>query len=218
MRIVSVMGWKCAVIGCLALFAISTAAEPHKQHNYVGVHGMVLLSSEKGNLVVSHLPLYVKPHDYQAVFTAQLEDARALNTARTGLVTLVPEPFDLLAWLSGDITHAKVKVFKGHFERGGTFWYETSVRFVERVYKKRISSTEGTQNGTFDVIVFENGESLRVHRIARAPSFDAMAWSSDADTATMQCAISHSEEALTPALTLCLDTAPAYLETADFSD
>src|SRR6476469_2805041 len=91
-------------------------------------HGMVLFGND--TLFISHVPMFMSPHDYQALIQVKLNhatsDALAVyqkasnaSTGEQGLFTLRPKPFVLPSLLTGKITSVQADLYRGNFENGG---------------------------------------------------------------------------------------------------
>ena len=92
-----------------------------------GEHGMVLFGGRDG-LFASHMPMFHRPHDVQAVLQLRAADPARERLLRAWLAhapvlwTIVPGPFeldDLAPGASRPLTHLEADVVRGHFERGG---------------------------------------------------------------------------------------------------
>jgi hypothetical protein len=131
-------------------------------------------------LFASHLPLYAHPHDWQVLLRLRVRDAALARAIRTELraghqLTLEPERFDLLRLEPS--AHAPLKRFKGrlyrgHFERGGTLWQDTEFE-VERTLVFRRLSADAPKPEQMQYFAFrDRGIVYLVHRIHGRPDFD----------------------------------------------
>ena len=109
---------------------------PHENHSAAptdrpSTHGMLMVGEE--TVYLSHLPMFMSPHDYQAILEVTLSDSGSDPQAMyvsdrraTGekVYTFVPERFVLTDLVSPDPKHARLSSFtgipfRGHFEKGG---------------------------------------------------------------------------------------------------
>ena len=95
------------------------------------VHGMLVVGEE--TVYLSHLPMFMSPHDYQVILAVTLtnkgSDPQAIyvnDRRKTGerIYTFAPERFVLTDLVSPDPEHPRRSSFmgipfRGHFERGG---------------------------------------------------------------------------------------------------
>lgn len=109
----------------------SEARAESEASNRMGSHGMVVIGN--GDLALYHLALYRRPHDRQIMIPASIVDAalradiEQWRAARQGIVTIVPENFDLDRLdpaAENPITRFAADVYAGHFERGGTLAFQ----------------------------------------------------------------------------------------------
>lgn len=106
-----------------------------------GEHGMLLFGGTDG-LHASHLPMYHRPHDVQAVLRLRAVDPRVEAALRRDLAahpslwTLVPEHFELdrlAPDAASPLASFKADIVRGHFERGGRTTRRAVAFAVERV-------------------------------------------------------------------------------------
>lgn len=159
----------------------------HHDHDTTGMHGMLVIGADPSYL--SHLPMFMPPHNYQVVLKVTLEDTVArelaeLHTAEqaNALVTVAPEKFPItdlspanadqppLATFRGD-------VFRGHFEQGGdVLASRTPITVVEVVHFRMLPLQRevAPQRGDLEYLLFGDAdrELYLAHRIAAAPDFD----------------------------------------------
>ena len=139
-----------AAAGVLSMFAGSSVpAVDDERPNRMGIHGMVAIGN--ADMLLYHLALYHRPHDRQIVLPATLAnsqlraDFRQWRAAYHGLVTIVPELFDLdrLDPASTDpIRRFSADVFEGHFERGGRLKFEAAVFLLEDALIHRVVAAD----------------------------------------------------------------------------
>ena len=147
-----------------------------------GLHGMLLVGEDP--MYASHLPMFMAPHNYQAILRITLPDdvRRQLGNVRAHvgkdvLVTLKPEVFaitDLVAPES-PLQSFLADVVNGHFEHGGEPIAEAVTVTVEDVVVFQELDVSGTSHGG-DLSYLLLGDADRdlflAHRIDHRPSFD----------------------------------------------
>ncbi|MDQ3235232.1 MAG: hypothetical protein M3Q07_25770, partial [Pseudobdellovibrionaceae bacterium] len=107
---------------CAAKSADIKDAHNHPQEVFPAVHGMVLFGDEQ--LYASHIPMFMIPHDWQALFKVTLNhtSADALKIYKTAhapgtpqaMFTLKPKPFLLPELLEGKIKSFKASLYQGN--------------------------------------------------------------------------------------------------------
>jgi len=151
----------------------------HKAHHKtaIGIHGMAVV--QMGNtFYASHMPLANSMHAHQVIFSFDLnsDDMQQVNllNKETTLVTMMPERFDLMKLLSGELTQFSATFFKGHFERGGVpIIKNVMVTVKDMMLSTSLNTTKGTaKNGGFYLLPVSHSKGLLVHNIGQAPSFD----------------------------------------------
>ncbi|NQZ07698.1 MAG: hypothetical protein HRT35_11100 [Algicola sp.] len=211
------------------LFVIGTsgvhAKNQHENHSLVGSHGMVLLHDQQTGLYASHLPLYSKPHNYQIIYKIQTANDHKIKAMfKKGMVTLLPQRFDLQKLINGETLTLETQFFAGHFERGGKQTSTEKVTFVKKILVEKIQPNYQAESAIFYVAPISANSAIIAHKIQQAPSFDAIgfiALSNDAQLKTRQnngCRQPKSKDRLTiqKQLNSCGLTTMAYFETADF--
>lgn len=213
------MKWVLCWLICLVLLS-PAQAEPEHQHSYTGSHGMVLFAAEQ-KLLVSHLPLYRPPHDYQLVYQIQLPQASTqsvLATLQRGdMLTVLPQNFDLMLMISAQRFTVQADIYQGHFERGGTPWLtDVTVKFEQQVFKRGLQQP-GTDklNAQYAAFSVANQHFL-LHQIMGAPSFDQIIRVS-ATPAQLNLAAPDAATAISLLQAQGLKVEQLYLETQDFS-
>jgi hypothetical protein len=155
-----------------------------------GVHGMVLLGESP--VYVSHLPMFMVPHNYQVILKVTLEDEvnRKLGDLRAQfggdmLITVNPEEFAIRDLKPGDDDHAALTEFRadivnGHFEHGGdTFGADTLIRVDDVTCFQEFDLSPGGSEGTagdLDYLLFGDADRdlFLAHRVGQRPSFDQL--------------------------------------------
>ena len=163
----------------------STHPHHERSNGRMGVHGMALFT-DGVKLYASHMPLYHFPHDYQLIYEVESTHQPALiaylttnslNTHKEApLLSIVPEVFDLNLLINGESLGVSATLFKGHFEREGTEWLiDQNLFFKKQLFKQRLEKKDESGSKHWSQVVL-NGQSLYIHSINNAPSFDALVW------------------------------------------
>lgn len=204
----------------LCCLSLMLSAEPQHQHDYNGSHGMVLFSANN-TLLVSHLPLYRPPHDYQLVYEVILPElaskAVLAELSQTRQLTLLPENFDLRQMIDAGQFTLNADIYQGHFEREGTLWLsKLPVRFVRQLYKRRLNNTDVIA-GTIKYATFTSaGQQFMLHQIGTAPSFDQILRVSEWPQ-TLQFDNADAQSATVQLQQQGIEVQQLYLESRDFS-
>jgi hypothetical protein len=170
-------------VPCSPGYAADQAATA-KSGSSMGLHGMALFGGREG-LYASHMPMYHRPHDMQAVFRLHIEDPAIDESMRRELAqhpalwSIVPERFELdrLAPASADpVKHLRADLVRGHFERGGTVVHAGVDVAVERVLLFRRLDADAHKDGKAAYQVIDAGPNAKEHflvkRIEGRPDFD----------------------------------------------
>lgn len=150
----------------------------------VGVHGMLVVGEE--TVYLSHLPMFMSPHDFQIVLEVKLlrgdkdvggEYAADRRARGTNIYTLNPtEEFDVTELdPSGGApsrTSFEGALFRGHFERGGTpLIADLSVHIEKVVHFQHLDPRPG--GAAPEYFFFGKGSELFLaHDILGPPDFD----------------------------------------------
>ena len=156
------------------LISFNGLAADHKNHQLYGSHGMVLLKHKDIGLIVSHLPLYGAPHNYQIIYQVDIKDSAKLNSIEDGLITLLPENFDLKALIDQEPLTVDATIFDGHFERGGTAAFNSTVTFKKAVLIEQLATDLSNDLASFYSVKINQSTHLAIHKIQQSPSFDAI--------------------------------------------
>ena len=137
------------------------------------LHGMVLMGHNP--YYISHLPMFMSPHDYQAIFEVRLTGAgvSALASQPAGqLLTIAPSSF-VLPQMAQDSGQFTARIYSGHFERGGTeIASGVSFQIVRTVYFQKLR-TNATRPTTARRILFgDSSQQFLAHEIVSPPDFD----------------------------------------------
>ncbi|HYX37883.1 MAG TPA: hypothetical protein VE954_32670 [Oligoflexus sp.] len=168
--------------------------EPHNhpQEVFPAVHGMVLFGDEQ--LYASHIPMFMIPHDWQALFKVTLKhtSADALELYKTvqapgtpqAMFTLKPKPFLLPELLEGKIKSFKASLYQGNFENKGKLLLTDIDVVVEKVLE--VSHLHASNPPLASLHYFSlqvKGKSYLVHKISALNNFDQIVqveWINDA--------------------------------------
>ncbi len=154
----------------LGVFGLSAgAADP------ASVHGMLIFGGTQ--IYVSHLPMYHRPHDYQAIVKvslgkdeAALKDDMAQNPNEP-VYTIEPEKFVLPDVIQG-LKPFKAVVYRGHFERGGKPLFTATLTPTKVIVFNKLNAMTA-QPDTIAMLVFGEGrEHFAAHVITKQPNFD----------------------------------------------
>ncbi len=155
------------VLGVFGLNAV--AADPPS------VHGMLIFG--KTQIYVSHLPMYHRPHDYQAILKVSLGADQAKLVADMNdnpnepVYTIEPERFVLPEVVEG-LKPFKATVYRGHFERGGKPIFRATLTPEKLVLFKKLNAAE-PQPKELGMLVFGEGTAyFAAHVITKKPNFD----------------------------------------------
>jgi hypothetical protein len=153
----------------------------------VGVHGMLVVG--EGPIYVSHLPMFMRPHNFQVIlqvtFSSQGSDPQDLyvrdrRDSLEKVYTFSPDPFPISALAPNDPDVAPLasfsgELFRGHFERGGTSLAKDVVATVEEVlyFRELDLGAKGSESEPLTYLCFGNShEAFLAHMITMRPSFD----------------------------------------------
>lgn len=145
-------------------------------HDHPSVHGMLVVGTEK--VYLSHLPMFHAPHDYQAILEVSLPvsakhvyfESKAAHAEK--VYTLVPEAFVLPEMIKSPRPF-KAKLYRGHFERGGTpLTGEVMVTIKQVVYFKKLNPAT-PRPVAMEFVSFGSGDEwFMAHVITNRPNFD----------------------------------------------
>ena len=150
-----------------------------------GLHNMVAFG--RGTVFLSHLPMFMAPHDAQVILRVALESAggsRQDAWARERdshpddrLYTMMPDEFPLSTLYAGDPPPRGsfgATFFRGHLERGGESIAELTdvdVRVTDVVHGRRFDRSGKPAELTY--LLFGRGTELFLaHLISEPPDFD----------------------------------------------
>jgi hypothetical protein len=156
----------------------------------LGVHGMLVLGGERTSsllsrpVYVSHLPMFMAPHDFQVIARVTGEAAARYDTfvAHFGfspIYTFRPEPFSIDELDPARGGQARTSfggaLFRGHFERGGSE-IASNVSFgIEHVvhFRRFGAAAAKTARDQLRYLCFgERDAAFLAHLITAPPDFD----------------------------------------------
>jgi hypothetical protein len=154
---------------------------PNGECDTTGRHGMVLFGADP--VYLSHLPMYMCPHNFQVLLEAELE-ADTLDTLRAdrvrhgdGLYTFDPDPFPIAELEPDDGVPARTSMtgtlVRGHFERGGTpIAKGVHVTVARVVWFRELDGAPGADTG-LPYLCFGRGDQVFLaHELTGRPNFD----------------------------------------------
>lgn len=159
----------------LSVGLLLSSAVAHAQS--AAVHGMVLFGSEQ--LYVSHIPMYMTPHDYQAIAKVSISEAglEAYKKANVAggqtYFTLAPRPFVLPLLLNGSLKSFKADLYRGSFEQGGRVIASGITVNVDTVdYQARLSKATAPAASLTYLTLNDGVDSYLAHKITAPNNFD----------------------------------------------
>lgn len=218
------------------VFVTSSYANEHVESQHrIGSHGMVLFTDGM-NLFASHMPLYSTPHDYQLIYQVKTSKQQLiinyLKSVATEssdrylarMVTILPQPFDLNLLINQQPLSIPATVFKGHFERGGTPWFEDiQFEFVQMLVNKKVTlpraNTKTKEHQWMMRELSLSKDKIFIHLINEKPSFDAIVIGSNCPITKNSTLVTAKREVeISPLLpkTHCEKQSILYYETQDF--
>jgi hypothetical protein len=162
----------------------SSEAVPEPPPDF-GRHNMFAFGREV--VFLSHLPMFMAPHDAQLILEVTLESAGGSllefwsrereSHPDERVYTMMPEKFALSSLYLGDPPPRgsfRARFFRGHLERGGAVIPELAnveVRVTRVVYARRFD--QGGKPEELTYLLFGRGAEIFVaHRISEPPDFD----------------------------------------------
>jgi hypothetical protein len=155
----------------------------HGAGDTVGVHGMLLFGQEA--LYLSHLPMFMHPHNFQVLLEVGFDDAvgEVLRADREasgdGMQTFAPVRFPIIELdPSGDgpvRTSIEGTAFHGHFERGGnpiTGRVTAEVRNVVYFAELDMQARHSADRELTYLCFGHAGQFHLAHDITASPDFD----------------------------------------------
>lgn len=151
-------------------------------HDTTGLHGMLLFGDEV--LLLSHLPMFMHPHNFQVLLQVTLDDAADTilrddrGSSDNDLYTFAPERFPIAELEPNGQQPARTSIegtiVRGHFERGGQAIATGAVAQIREVVSFReldVGATPGDDELAYLCFGF-TGRLHLVHQVGARPSFD----------------------------------------------
>lgn len=159
------------------LFSQTGLAQHHKKSDTPSVHGMLMFGQNK--IYLSHLPMFHSPHNYQVILEVEIPELvknKYTNSIKNNPVetvyTIVPESF-ILPDIVMNSKPFMAKIFKGHFERGGTPITENVKLEIKKViYFKKFSTDSTKPKKSRYILIGDDKEQFLIHKIVAKPDFD----------------------------------------------
>lgn len=177
----------------LVLFLVAVGASAKAQHHHhsdpPSTHGMLVTGQSQ--VLLSHLPMFHNPHDYQVLMEVSLGGAEKIyfdDRAKSSetVYTLVPETF-VLPEMIANPRPFRASLFRGHFERGGRQIVAKLTVTIKKViyFQKLDANGERPKNLTY--VLFGTGDdAYAAHVISARPDFDhVVSVKLDASTAAL---------------------------------
>jgi len=163
-----------------------SAAHQHEHGGHgggstMGMHGMLLFGTE--TLYLSHLPMFMHPHNFQVILEVALDDAaaaavRADREAGADLHTFTPDEFPIteLDPAGGGPARTVLEgtVWRGHFERGGERLTAATARVRQVVHFQEfdVGATHQPDRDLGYLCFGLPGQLHLAHEITGKPDFD----------------------------------------------
>lgn len=150
--------------------------DPKQLKDRPGFHGM-LFFGQGDSFYISHLPMFMSPHDYQAIVEVRLKpDAKAKYQAelkaKGGYFTFAPEGnFSLPDQIVGK-KPIKGSLVQGHFERGGNPLVDTDLELVRVVFYKKLNEKDKKPPKEKYIIFGKGDEYFMAHEVFERPNVD----------------------------------------------
>lgn len=141
-----------------------------------GFHGMLFFGMDE-TFYISHLPMFHKPHDYQAIVEVRLPPgARAQYQAelkkKGGYFTFAPEGNFVLPEVVTKKLPIKGSLVQGHFERGGNPLLDVELELVRVVFYKKLSDKDKKPPKEKYIVFGKGKEYFMAHEVFERPNVD----------------------------------------------
>jgi hypothetical protein len=184
----------------LALIGITFGVQAQHDHNghstdKPATHGMLIFGKEA--IYASHLPMFRTPHNYQIILELELTPADKKKfvadqnqNPNFATYTIEPEKF-VLPDMVNMPKPFKVKVYRGHFERGGTLILkDITVSIKGIVFNEKFAPEKAKSVATNFILFGTPKEQFMVHQITNKPDFEQIIQvSSTVNFGTEKCAL-----------------------------
>jgi hypothetical protein len=163
----------------------------HHHGDTHGIHGMLVLGGQRTGdslrspVYVSHLPMFMSPHDFQVIVRVTGEAARrygdfVAHFGSSDIYTFKPEPFsidelDPTRDRGAARTSFGGTLYRGHFERGGSEIASDALFEVEQVvlFRRFGPAAGGGARDQLRYVCFgERDAAFLAHLITGPPDFD----------------------------------------------
>jgi len=147
-----------------------------------GVHGMLVLGDRP--FYLSHLPMFMAPHNYQVLLRASLDDESAgkLTAFRAHfgndiICTFEPEEFSITDFRPSDpgqspLTELSGTLFRGHFEHEADVLSQRATVVIEEVLCFEELPATPSDDLTYRIFGDADGQLFLAHRVSQPPDFD----------------------------------------------
>lgn len=141
-----------------------------------GFHGMLFFGTQD-SFYISHLPMFHKPHDYQAIVEVRLpqkEREKYLQALKSqgGIFTFAPQGDFVLPEVITQKKPITGTLYQGHFERGGSELFTAELELIRVVFYKKITPDEKKLKEKRFVIFGNEKEYFLAHEIFGRPNVD----------------------------------------------
>ena len=206
----------CLLLACnVYVFAEEPPPPPPLDPKYMGVHEMVLMSSES-DLFAMYIPSLTDPKDQQLIYLVDAKGPNLFFLARDAdRVTIKTDKFNLERLIRDQPVEINVHAYLGDISKDSQPVYrDIPLNFVKQLYYRPLEDIEPSGlRQTYDIIDVNNKDRMMVHRIKNAPSFDHVVLVEDARTCVTQFFASAAvpkEEELLMKLLFCGSLKPLY--------
>jgi hypothetical protein len=135
----------------------------------MGVHGMVVFGSPSSGLYMSHIPMYMAPHDVQAYLKVTFPTTRSFQD---GLYTFEPKRFSLDDLLLGRRNRMDGTLYQGSFEGNGKPLGSVTVKVETVLSANQLKSDTPLTPDLEYRVVGTPQDAYLFHPLSKAPDFD----------------------------------------------
>jgi hypothetical protein len=130
---------------------------------------MVVFGDSTNDVYMSHIPMFHKPHDVQAIFKVKIPEGGSFND---GLYTFEPKRYSLDDMLLGNLKRIEGTLYRGSFEDGGVPIGQTSVELEQVLSASELRNDTSPLNVLTYQVVGSPRQAYLVHAISAPPDFD----------------------------------------------